>query len=91
MNSEDSQSHSEGQGEVDLEEEAVEEAAIPGASKKKKRGKRRGRQPLPIKWSRIVAIDEADINGLSVWPLETDLEEVGKPVPIKASRKHTDW
>ena len=91
MNSEDSQSHSEDEGEVGLEEEVVEEVPSPGASKKKKKGKRRGRQSIPIKWSRIVAIDDADLDGLTVWHLDPDLEEAVRLLPTMASRKHEDW
>lgn len=88
-----SASHSHSESEIDsaAEDEASQQEGHQDHSKKKKQGKRKGRRPLPSKWSRIINVDECDLEEIEAWPLAADLEEAAEAVPAKASKRRKEW
>ena len=46
---------------------------------------------MPIKWSRIISVDEADMEKLEVWSIKEDVEEVDALKTTLIPRKKREW
>ena len=53
--------------------------------------KKRGPKRIPSKWSRIIAVDEVDIEELQVWVINDDIEELDELKSSLIPRKKKEW
>ena len=67
----------------------AEDDQLPMAESKKK--KRRGRKRIPNQWSRIIAVDEINVDDLEVWPIAQDIEAENTELQPVKGRKKKDW
>jgi len=53
--------------------------------------KKRGRKRIPNKWSRIVSVDDADVDDLEVWVITDDTEGLEALKATLIPRKKKEW